>query len=126
MLEKLLRILWVGNVNSAVSYLRALGPSIIKNQEWLEEQCNYLERKKDNLVCYAVRDKLGLRNSSNSVKKENDLLVAQRQKHNGMSWTDRGSGSLAAIEMVFQNKYERMWFYQRQISFALHCKVDGT
>ncbi len=118
-LEKLLRVLWVGDVNSAISYLNTLEPSIIKNRKWLEEQCNYLERKKDNLACYAVRAKLGLRNSSNSVEKENDLLVAKRQKHNGMSWTDHGSGSLAALEMVFQNGYEKMWFSEGRVSFAL-------
>jgi len=60
-----------------------------------------------------------LRNSSNSVEKENDLLVAKRQIHNGMSWTDHGSGSLAALAMVFQNGYEKMWFSEGQISFAL-------
>ncbi len=122
-LEKLLRVLWAGDVNSAISYLNTLEPSIIKNRKWLEGQCSYLERKKDNLACYAVRAKLGLRNSSNSVEKENDLLVAKRQKHNGMSWTDHGSGSLAALEMVFQNGYEKMWFSEGQISFALCRKV---
>jgi hypothetical protein len=36
---------------------------------------------------YAVRRQLGLRNSSNRGEKANDLLVAARQKHNGMSWS---------------------------------------
>jgi len=121
-LEKLLRFLWVGDVNRAISYLNTPEPSIIKNRKWLEDQCNYLERKKDNLACYAVRAKLGLRNSSNCVEKENDLLVAKRQKHNGMSWTDHGSGSLAALEMIFQNGYEKMWFSEGQISFAF-CRT---
>ena len=50
---------------------------------------------------------------------ENDILVAQRQKHNGMSWSKNGSGSLAAIKMVFQNGYEDIWFRQEQISFTI-------
>ena len=35
----------------------------------------------------ALRANLGLRNSSNPVEKANDLVVAGRQKHNGMAWS---------------------------------------
>ena len=69
-----------------------------------------------------MRAELGLRNSSNPVEKENDMLVAQRQKHNGMSWSKNGSSALAAIEMVYQNKYEDIWFQHGQISFVMPKK----
>lgn len=118
-LGRLLRILWVGDVKGAVSYLEALPPTVIKNQKWLEEQVSYLKRKGYGIACYAARASLGLRNSSNPVEKENDLMVARRQKHNGMSWSGHGSSSLAAIEMVFQNGYEDTWFYHGQISFVM-------
>lgn len=118
-LEKLLRILWIGDVDGAIKYMRNLPSTKIKNEKWLEEQIGYLERKKEMIKCYAVRAKLELRNSSNPVEKENDILVAQRQKHNGMSWSKNGSGSLAAIKMVFQNGYEDIWFQQEQISFTI-------
>ncbi len=118
-LEKLLRILWAGDVDGAVKYLRNFPSAKIKNEKWLEEQTGYLERKKEMIKCYAVRAKLGLRNSSNPVEKENDILVAQRQKHNGMSWSKNGSDSLTAIKMVFQNGYEDIWFRQEQISFTI-------
>lgn len=118
-LEKLLRILWAGDVEAAIEYLRNLSSAKIKSDKWLEEQIGYLERKKEMIKCYAVRAKLGLRNSSNPVEKENDILVDQRQKHNGMSWSKNGSGSLAAIKMIFQNGYEDIWFHQEQISFTI-------
>ena len=118
-LEKLLRILWVGDVKNAVSYLEGLSPAIIKNQKWLDEQINYLKRKEYSITCYAVRAGLGLRNSSNPVEKSNDILVAQRQKHNGMSWSEHGSSALAAIEMVYQNRYEDTWFRHERISFVM-------
>ncbi len=118
-LEKLLRILWVGDVKNAVSYLEGLPPAIIKNQKWLDEQINYLKRKEYSITCYAVRAGLGLRNSSNPVEKSNDILVAQRQKHNGMSWSEHGSSALAAIEMVYQNRYEDTWFRHGRISFVM-------
>ena len=121
-LEKLLRILWVGDVKNAVSYLESLPSPVIKNQKWLDEQINYLKRKESSITCYAVRAGLGLRNSSNPVEKENDMLVAQRQKHNGMSWSKHGSSALAAIEMVYQNNYEDIWFRQGQISFIMPQK----
>ena len=118
-LEKLLRILWVGDVQSAISYLGSLPASMIKSQKWLDEQINYLKRKEYGITCYVVRAELGLRNSSNPVEKENDLLVAQRQKHNGMSWSKNGSSALAAIEMVYQNGYEDIWFQHGRISFVM-------
>lgn len=41
-----------------------------------------------------------------------------------MSWFQNGSGSLAAIEMVFENGYEDMWFCKGQISFVMPQKSD--
>lgn len=125
-LEELLRILWVGDVKNAVSYLESLPYSAIKNQKWLDEQINYLKRKEYSITCYAVRAELGLRNSSNPVEKENDMLVAQRQKHNGMSWSKNGSSALATIEMVYQNKYEDIWFQHGQISFVMPEKETNS
>ncbi len=118
-LEKLLRILWVGDVKGAISYLEGLPSSMIKNPKWLEEQISYLKRKENSIACYAARAGLGLRNSSNPVEKANDILVAQRQKHNGMSWSKDGSSALAAIEMVYQNGYEDTWFRHGRISFEM-------
>ena len=118
-LQRLLRILWTGNVKGAVSYLETLDAARIKSQKWLQEQIHYLLRKEDGIVCYALRAHFGLRNSSNCVEKENDLLVAQRQKHNGMSWSVHGSCALAAIEMVFHNGYDDIWFRQGRISFFM-------
>lgn len=125
-LGKLLRILWVGDVKSAVSYLETLPSSIIKNPKWLDEQISYLKRKEYSITCYAAGAGLGLRNSSNPVEKTNDILVARRQKHNGMSWSKHGSSALAAIEMVYQNGYEDIWFRHGQISFVMQKKEDDS
>ena len=53
---------------------------------------------------YAVRRELGLRNSSNRGEKANDLLVAERQKHNGMSWSPSGSVALASGTALKHNR----------------------
>ena len=99
----LLRMLWVDNVKEAINYLNGLDKSKVKSSHWLEELTGYLERKETQIVCYALRHELGLRISSNRVEKANDRLVAQRQKHSGMSWSFKGSSSLASISMIMLN-----------------------
>lgn len=125
-LTKLLRILWAGQLDTAVDYLQSLSSSIIKNCKWLDSLIQYLKRKQDAVSCYAVRAALGLRNSSNLVERANDLLVAQRQKHNGMSWSKQGSSALASITMIFQNNMDTAWFYQGCFPFSIdsHSSVS--
>ena len=108
-IQQLLRMLWVGNADEAVSYLNDLDSQIVKSDYWRTELVGYLERKTPNIPCYALRVALGLRISSNRVEKANDLLVAKRQKHNGMSWSFEGSGALAAITMSLLNNEIEHW-----------------
>ena len=84
-LEKTLRYLWVGDAAGASGYLSSLDPADIRNRKWIDDLLGYFQKKGDAITCYALRAKLGLRNSSNPVEKANDLIVAQRQKHNGMA-----------------------------------------
>jgi hypothetical protein len=112
-------MLWAGNVDEAIEYLNGTDPKSIKSGYWLGELTGYLERKRPQIVCYALRDCLGLRNSSNRVEKANDMIVAQRQKHNGMSWSTEGSGALAAINMVLLNNEMEQWLYTHTLSFSI-------
>lgn len=66
-------------------------------------------------VAEPLRAKLNLRNSSNPVEKANDLLIAQRQKHNGMSWSPNGSGALAALQMIYLNHQQDLWFRKKEL-----------
>ncbi|MDO5139132.1 MAG: hypothetical protein Q4D71_11840 [Oscillospiraceae bacterium] len=125
-LEKLLRYLWVGDVTRAASYLTSLEHSDIKNQKWLDDLLAYLDRKKYAITCYALRAKLGLRNSSNPVEKANDLLIAQRQKHNGMSWSPCGSGALASLQMIYLNGQQDLWFRKKELSFSILSSIDDA
>ena len=63
----------------------------------------------------ALRANLGLRNSSNPVEKANDLVVAGRQKHNGMAWSPEGSGALAALQMIYLNNQPDLWFHRKEL-----------
>ena len=118
-IKKILSYLWVGNVDGAVEYIRSLKKTIIKNQDIIDEMCAYLERKKENICCHAIRRAFNLRLSSNAAEKSNDLVVADRQKHNGMSWSNNGSGALATLSVAYRNNTLRLWIQERDVSMNL-------
>lgn len=118
----LYHILWTGNVQSAVQYLRSLSPDKIKNKVRLNELVEYLLRKDEDgsVACYAIRQKLGLRISSNPVEKANDLIVASRQKGKGMSWSREGSWALAAITVMYLNNEVLNWRSKKRIKYKMY------
>lgn len=119
MKEALTSLLWAGNVGKAVRYLRNIRKSKVKSPAAMESLIGYLNRKEPYLPCYAFRHELGLKVSSNRVEKENDLVVASRQKHNGMSWSDNGSGALAVITAASRNGELDSYVANGTISFKL-------
>lgn len=118
-LKEVLALLWLGKVDVAALYLRSLDDCQVRNAEQIEKLIGYFNRNLSNIPCYALRKKLGLRTSSNQGEKANDLVVAQRQKHNGMSWSKPGSSGLANIRTLFLNKEEDNWITRRELNFKL-------
>jgi len=118
-LKHLLPVLWYGLVDEAMSVLNALNPEEIKAPEALERLTKYLERNRPHIPCYAVRKHLGLRNSSQLGEKMNDLIVSERQKHNGMSWSASGSSALAVLTALGRNNEQAAWFEEGNIPFKL-------
>lgn len=118
-LEKLRPLLWHGLTDQAIQLLRALDAEQIKKEEAREELIGYLERCQPYIPCYAVRRKLGLRNSSNIGEKMNDLVVSERQKHNGMSWSPEGSVGLAALTALIRNQEQDTWFNTGTVKLEL-------
>jgi hypothetical protein len=118
LLIELLAWLWLGKVDRAVELLRKVKQDTIKNKKELENLINYFERNRSCIPCYALRQKLGLRVSSNLVEKANDLVVSNRQKHHGMSWSADGSTSLATLTTVRRNGEDMNWLLKHDISFA--------
>jgi hypothetical protein len=117
--KELASILWTGRYQNAISYLESLKKSQVRNPEKIEELKDYIRRKSPNLACYALRHELGLRISSNRVEKANDLVVATRQKHNGMSWSRNGSGALAVISATMINGEMEGWLTKRRIEYRM-------
>ena len=52
-------------------------------------------------------------------KKQNDLVVSERQKHNGMSWSKDGSVSLACLATIKRNKEYKKWFETGDLELKL-------
>jgi hypothetical protein len=108
--QELSRWLWYGQVDQAIAVLQQLDTEHLKQPDAIRVLSGYFERNRPSIPCYAVRKELGLRNSSQLGEKMNDLLISDRQKHKGMSWSPRGSLALAAIEAMKRNDEYHLWF----------------
>jgi hypothetical protein len=123
-LQNLMPLLWHGLVDQAIACLKNLSEAEIKNEDERMHLVQYLAKNRPMIPVYAVRRELGLRNSSNRGEKANDLLVAERQKHNGMSWSPSGSVALASVTALKHNREYHKWFRERKIVFRA-CRVIG-
>lgn len=123
-LDKLKKILWAGNVDHALKYIANIDSKYIKSKNALDHITTYLTKHKSEIPCYAIRRHLGLRNSSQSAESANYILVANRQKTSGMSWSRSGSEALAIIQAVYENGETENWFRTRSFSM-FHNTLTG-
>jgi len=49
----------------------------------------------------------------------NDLIVSERQKNNGMSWSKSGSVVLATVSALKRNKESDRWFKTKTLDYSL-------
>lgn len=101
MIELLLPYLWQGKVMTAVLALKFLIP---KNKAKQEELIGYLEKNEAYIIDYERRKKAGKVIGSGRVEKQNDLIVAKRQKRKGMAWSPKGSRNLAILTAYHKHK----------------------
>jgi len=123
-LTELLAWLWLGKVEKAIKVLSGLKAETIKNATQRDNLITYLRRNQDCIPCYALRKKLELRVSSNPVEKANDLVVSNRQKQNGMSWSTDGSTSLATLTAVRRNGEDMNWLLHLDIQFQFDATTQ--
>lgn len=116
-LEKVEKQLWIGKIDRAIEILKCIDKDNIKSESNIERLIGYFERNRNYIPCYAIRKSLGLRNSSNKAEEANDILVASRQKHNGMSWSKDGSLALATISTLYKNNEQKNWQEKSKIEF---------
>jgi hypothetical protein len=119
LLEQLRPLIWHGMTDMAIVLIKNIEMSSIKDMKSIEKLIAYFERNKPYIPNYAARKELGLCNSSAIGEKMNDLVVSERQKHNGMSWSKDGSVTLATITSLKRNKEHKRWFENKSIDFKL-------
>lgn len=118
-IEELRRLLWYGLVDRATAYIDTLPAKAVRKPDVVAQIKGYLERNRSHIPCYAVRSRLGLRCSSNPVEKQNDIVVARRQKNNGMGWSEDGSHTLSTLAAVRRNGEMDTWLGTGTLAFVL-------
>lgn len=106
--------LWHGKVADAISILEDYRPQA-RNEKKLDELIGYLRKHQEEIPDYNERRIHCQFNGSAHVEKANDLLVARRQKHQGMHWSLETSDSLCALKTLMLNHGWELYWQQRKV-----------
>lgn len=90
--QEILQLLWKGKGAEAIGYLQQISPKNKPSQEML---LTYLTKNQASIINYEKRKEVGKTIGSGRGEKQNDIIVAQRQKYNGMAWSPNGSLAMA-------------------------------
>ena len=114
LLRLLLKHLWRGQVQDAIDILEEYRPQA-KNVEKLDELINYLKNRQAYIPNYRERRAQRQYIGSGHVEKGNDLIVARRQKHRGMHWSEQTSNALAALRTLMLNDGWDLYWQKHQV-----------
>jgi hypothetical protein len=103
--------------------LAAIPTDDLKDAGLITRLQNYLDRSEQAIPCYALRSKLGLRNSSSPVESANNEVTARRQKRYGMSWSKPSSHALKALSRLACNRCHEHWVREHSIPLVF---IDKT
>ena len=94
MQELIINELWRGETEKAVKHLEEIKA---RNKVKQAELKGYLEKNKGSIINYERRKEAKKVIGSGRMEKQNDVIVAHRQKRKGMSWSQKGSRNLAIV-----------------------------
>lgn len=114
LIRRLLSALWSGEVDAALAALEAYRPEA-KNADKLDELLNYLQNRRTSMPNYKLRRQARQFNGSGQVEKANDLIVARRQKHQGMHWSQPTTDALAALKTLTLNRGWDLYWQKGQV-----------
>jgi hypothetical protein len=114
LVQPLLKNLWRGQVQAALDILEAYRPQA-KNLEKLDELIKYFQTRRAYIPNYHEHRLQRHYIGSAHVEKGNDLLVARRQKNQGMHWSKNTSNSLAALQTLLLNGGWDSYWQKRQV-----------
>lgn len=98
MQEMIIQELWRGESEQAIKLIAEIEA---RNQIKQEELKGYLGKNKDYIINYEKRKEAKKVIGSGRMEKQNDVIVAHRQKRKGMSWSKSGSRNLAIVTAHF-------------------------
>jgi hypothetical protein len=109
------RLLWHGDVDGAIAAsdefrAEAKAPPDPRRPAPLDEWVTYLDARRPFIPCYRERRRQRHYIGSGQAEKANDLLVARRQKNQGMHWSEETSVALMRLRTLRLNgDWDRYW-----------------
>jgi hypothetical protein len=123
LLGLLIKHLWRGQVQEALNILEEYRPQS-KNVAKLDELIQYLQKRQAFIPNYRERRARRQYIGSAPVEKGNDLIVARRQKNQGMHWSEPTSQSLAALRtLVLNGGWDLYWKNHQVLPLAIPVKI---
>jgi hypothetical protein len=98
--KQVLGFLWQGQTEEAVTFLRGVSA---RNPHRIDELVGYLQKHAAEIIDYGRRSAAGKWIGSGRMEKAVDQVIGMRQKKKGMSWTEQGSQTLAALKIAELN-----------------------
>jgi hypothetical protein len=113
LMGRLIPCLWRGNLDDAIAHLEACRPEC-RNEGKLNELIGYLEARAPSIPNYKERRANRFYISSAHAEKANDLIVARRQKHKAMHWSESTADGLAALKPLVLNRAWGLYWRDRK------------
>jgi hypothetical protein len=89
--KQMLHLLWQGKSAETIACLQEI---TAKNETAKEMLITYLTKNETTIIDYERRSQAKKTIGSGRTEKQNDIIVAKRQKYNGMSWSPKGSNAM--------------------------------
>jgi hypothetical protein len=114
LMSRLAPCLWRGKLEDAIAHLEAYRPQC-RNAQKLDELIQYLKAREPYIPNYAQRRASRTYIGSGHAEKACDLIVARRQKHKGMHWSEQTADGLAALKTLVLNKSWDLYWERREV-----------
>jgi hypothetical protein len=114
LMGRLIPRLWRGQVTDALALLTSYR-SECRNEQKLDELINYLSAREPYILNYKERRAKRIYIGSGHAEKACDLIVARRQKHKGMHWSEGTADGLAALKTLMLNDAWDLYWQERKV-----------
>jgi hypothetical protein len=114
LMGRLIPCLWQGRIKDALAHLESFRTEC-RNEDKLDELIGYLAAREPFMPNYKERRANRVYIGSGHAEKACDLIVARRQKHKGMHWSEHTADGLAALKTLILNRGWDLYWKNRQV-----------